>query len=242
MRKLITIIIAFCLVSGIKAAGDPPSHNTWDELLNEHVDAEGNVDYEGLKKNKDKFYKYLKLLSSNHPEESWSKNEKMAYWINAYNAFTVQLVTKFYPIKSIMKIGGAFEEPFDVKFIRIEGKKYTLNEIEHKQLRAKYDEPRIHFAVNCASYSCPKLRNEAYHPDRLESQLQDQAEYFINNERYNKIEKNKVKISKLFDWYEEDFTGDGDVIDYINKYSKTKVSGNASIEYLKYNWALNKQY
>ncbi|MBB6325073.1 hypothetical protein FHS59_000688 [Algoriphagus iocasae] len=227
-------------------AENGPNHTPWDELLKKHVDASGMVDYEGFVKDKAKLEAYLKTLSSKKPDKSWSREEQLAYWINAYNAFTVKLIVDNYPTKSIKDLGPALKIPLvsDVwhyKFFQIEGEDFNLDEIEHGILRKDFDEPRIHFAVNCASISCPPLLNEAFVPSKLESQLNSQAEAFINGGTRNKISKNSVQLSSIFSWFKGDFTDNGTLIDFLNKYSKVKIDQNAKISYLDYDWNLNKQ-
>jgi len=225
----------------------PVSHQLWDQLLKKHVSTDGTVNYKGFIKDSVQFSKYLRLLSTHHPNDKyWSINQQKAYWINAYNAFTIQLAIRYYPIKSIKDIGSTFQVTFvntvwDIKFINIEGKKYDLNNIEHGILRKKFDDPRIHFAINCASLSCPKLRNEAYNADKLIKQLDEQAVDFINDPAKNIINENNITISKIFGWFKGDFTKNGSLIDFLNKYSKTKISAKARIGYMEYDWRLNEK-
>lgn len=224
-----------------------PSHQVWDELLKKHVDAEGMVDYEGFIKDKAKLDFYLKTLSDNPPNKAvWSEKEQLAYWINAYNAFTVKLIVDNYPTNSIRDLGPSLKIPLvrDVwhyKFFSIGGKEFSLDEIEHGILRKEFNEPRIHFAVNCASISCPPLLNEAFVVPKLEEQLEKQAVNFINDGFRNKVKKDAVQISSIFSWFTGDFTKNGTLIDFLNKYSKVKIDKNAKISYLDYDWNLNKQ-
>lgn len=221
------------------------SHSAWTSLLGKYVDTNGNVDYLGFKKDVKKLDAYLKVLESNAPNpKKWSKNEQLAYWINAYNAFTIKLIVDNYPVKSIKDIGGSIpfvNSPWDIKFIEIGGDKLDLNNIEHGIIRKHFEEPRIHFAVNCASYSCPKLRREAYTAEKLDAQLSEQAKDFLSDTTKNKIGDGKsVQLSKLFTWFSGDFKQDGkSVIEFINEYSKTKISNDAKIDYLDYKWNLN---
>ena len=158
----------------------------------------------------------------------------MAYWINAYNAFTVKLILKNYPISSITKLDSG--KPWDVKWIKLGEKTYSLNNIEHDILRPTYKDARIHFAVNCAAKSCPPLLNKAWTANNLNATLDKQTKTFINNATFNEIGADVVKLSKIFEWYKVDF---GDLIEYINKYSTVKVNQDATIEFVDYNWALN---
>jgi hypothetical protein len=224
---------------------EPVSHEIFDKLLKKHVNAQGVVNYGGFVKDKVEFTKYLELLKNNAPAKNWSDNQKLAYWINAYNAFTIQLIIdhKDKNIKSIKDIGDKIKIPFvntpwDVKFIEIGGKKMDLNNIEHGIIRKQFDEPRIHFALVCAAKSCPPLRNEAFFADKLEAQLHDQGVKFVNDKSKNSVSENSMELSKIFDWYGGDFKG-ASKIEWINKFSKVKANAKAKISYKTYDWSLN---
>lgn len=224
--------------------GDHISHNQWSELLQKHVQEDGTINYNGFKKDIEKLKKYLYLLEDNPPNSTWTRNEQMAYWINAYNAFTVQLIIRHYPIESIKDIGGKIQIPFinspwDIEFIRIGDHVYDLNDIEHDILREVFKDPRIHFAIVCASKSCPKLLNTAYEAKKLDQQLDKQAKSFINDPTRNKITKDEVEMSKIFSWFKEDFIDNGSLIDFINLYSEVKIENDAKVRYMEYDWALN---
>jgi len=239
--------LASCKVSKVKSSSKPISHEIWDALVQQHVNADdGLVDYKGFIQDSTRLNEYLELLSNHHPNDKhWNRDERLAYWINAYNAFTVKLIVDHYPVESIKDIKNGI--PFvntvwDIKFIEIEGEEYDLNNIEHGIIRPRFEEPRIHFAVNCASISCPKLRNRAYTADKLDAQLTQQARDFLSDESKNQLSSNQVKLSKIFTWYGGDFKKDGQtIIDYINQYASTEVNKGAEIEYMDYNWALNEK-
>ncbi|WP_201978181.1 DUF547 domain-containing protein [Hymenobacter rubidus] len=222
-------------------------HSAYDRLLKKYVSAKGLVNYKGLKADQEELNKYLALLSKNKPASSWSKAEQMAFWINAYNAYTIRLVLDHYPIGSIKDIGSKIKIPFvttpwAIKFFSIGGEKMSLDNIEHGTLRKKYDDPRIHFALVCASMSCPRLRNEAYTADKLDKQLEDQGHDFLNNPAKNKVGKDAAQLSKYFDWYKGDWEKNGQsVAKWVNKYSATKMDDKTKITYLDYNWQLNEQ-
>ena len=226
--------IAYGSQKEVLTEGKSINHKQWNDLLQKHVTSKGNVDYKGFKKEEKELQVYLNILAKNLPEKSWSKNAVLAYWINAYNAYTVKLILDNYPTKSIKKI----DSPWDREFFTLGNKKYSLGEIEHKILR-KMDEPRIHFAINCASYSCPNLLNEAYTEKNLQSQIESSAKSFINDKTKNTITSNKIDISSIFDWFTSDFKKEGTLIDYLNKYSTVKIDKNAKISYKEYNWNLN---
>ncbi len=211
-----------------------PNHSLFDGLLKAHVSASGVVDYAALKGKEAKLDEYLSILESNPPETTWNRNQKLAYWINAYNAYTIKLILKNYPVGSITDLHGG--KPWDVKWINLDGKNLSLNNIENDIIRPKYKEPRIHFAVNCAAKSCPPILNGAYKAKSLDSQLESQTKKFINNAVFNTLGKNEIKVSKIFDWYGVDF---GDVASFVSRYANTTVKSSAKVGYNEYNWKLN---
>ncbi|WP_411028912.1 DUF547 domain-containing protein [Spongiimicrobium sp. 3-5] len=217
-----------------KKASKAPDHALWNTLLGKHVADDGNVNYKGFANDNDKLQTYLMYLAENAPTDSWSKNELLAYYINLYNAATVKLIIDNYPLKSIKDIKG----PWDKKVVVVGDKKLSLGEIEHKILR-KMDEPRIHFAINCASYSCPKLLNVAFSAAEMEKLLQQTASEFVNDSKRNILSVNTIQISQIFKWFKKDFTSNGSLIDFVNKYGKTEVAAGAKVTHLKYDWSLN---
>lgn len=209
-------------------------HELWNNLLKKYVLDNGKVNYKGLKNNRIDLYNYFKVLNVVLPNESHSKDYKLAYWINAYNAMTLDLILRNYPIKSIKSI----EKPWEQRHWKLGDKWYNLNEIEHEILR-KMNEPRIHFAIVCASISCPKLSKKAYTPSNLEKQLTDVTKAFLNDPTKNNLSQNNLKLSKIFQWFAKDFKEDGSLIDFLNKYSETKISIKAKKNFKNYNWDLN---
>ncbi len=220
----------------------PIDHTAWTSILSKYVTDAGQVNYSGLIQDSDEVDTYLNLLSDNPPSKSWSKDQKMTYWINAYNAFTVKLIMNHYPVNSIKDIAGnlpMINSPWDIKFFQIGGIDFDLNTIEHDILRKEFDEVRIHFAINCASISCPKLRNEAYQADILENQLEDQTLTFLANSSKNRIEPDESKISQIFSWFEIDFKQqEHSVLDFIQQY-RPEINPKISLEYMDYDWNLN---
>ncbi len=220
-----------------KTADDPPEesgmdmHTELDKLLKTHVSSSGKVDYKGIKGDQDRLENYLALISNNKPGTSASKDEKLVYWINVYNAYTIKLIVDNYPIKSITDLDGG--KPWDKKWINIKGTKYSLNQIENEIIRPTFNEPRIHFAVNCAAKSCPPLMNKAWNASSLDADLENATKAFITNNAYNSIQNGNAQISKIFDWYKEDF---GDVKKYIAKYSGQEVK---EVSFKEYDWSLN---
>ncbi len=209
-----------------------PDHTLWEFLLQRYVDDTGQVDYKGFLKDKQVLQRYLGILEENQPDRDWSNNEKLSYYINLYNAYTVLLILDNYPIESIKKIRA----PWDQKLIPLKGDLISLGDLEHQILR-KMGEPRIHFAINCASASCPKLWNKPYLPNTLDQQLNQAAHEFINSER-NHISGGRLQLSKIFKWYKGDFLN-GDIRTYINGFTTIPISQNAKVDYLEYDWSLN---
>lgn len=232
-------IVFFTFLGGT----NPVQHSEWNLLLKKHVAQDGMVDYIGFVKDKKALQNYLDYLSTHQPTAKWGKYEKLAYWINAYNAFTVKLIVDHYPVKSIkdIKKGIPFiNSVWDIPFIPMGKEKVDLNYIEHSILRKEFKDPRIHAAINCASFSCPLLRNEAYSAHQIDGQLEDAMRKFINDPQRNQVDKSGVKISKIFSWFSGDFRLNGaSVIDYLNKYAKKSIEYNAKIDYLDYDWDLN---
>ncbi len=243
----VSFLFAFssCKVNDYASSSKPVSHGIWNDLLQQHVDPTGKVNYQGFIQDSVQFNAYLDILQKNHPNaKHWTKDEQLAYWLNAYNAFTVKIVADNYPVPSIKDIKNGI--PFvntvwDIKFIKIEKAVYDLNNIEHGIVRPKFKEPRAHFALNCASVSCPRLRNEAYTPEQLEEQLSDQARYFLTNTVKNKIaDPQQVELSKIFSWFKGDFTDSGlSLIEFLNQYAPIQISKEAKINHLDYDWNLN---
>ncbi|ALJ00594.1 DUF547 domain-containing protein [Rufibacter tibetensis] len=226
----------------LNAQSKPVSHAAWDQQLKKYVAANGRVNYKAWKQDRAALQSYLKLLGDNAPNNKWSRVDQLAYWINAYNAFTVERILMDYPVKSIKDLGGKVtfvNTVWDQKFIKIGGKMYDLNNIEHNILRKKFEEPRIHFAIVCASESCPRLRNEAYVGSRINAQLEEQTVQFINDSTKNKISANQAELSEIFNWFGGDFKKKGTLLQFINKYSRTKVNPSAKISFMNYDWALN---
>ena len=238
MNVFYACILTLCLASLTLNANVPiskkPNHSDWNMLLKKHVASNGDVNYKSFQKDRKALAIYLKELAVNSPSDDWSQQEKLAYYINLYNAATVQLVIDNYPLKSIKNL----KSPWDKEWIKIGENRVSLGQIEHKILR-KMKEPRIHFAINCASYSCPKLFNEAFTPEQIENQLQKAATHFINDPKKNHLSTDAVQLSLIFKWYKEDFTEKASLIAYINSYAEIPIPSNAKINYLQYDWRLN---
>ncbi len=211
-----------------------PGHERFSNLLSKHVSSDGVADYQGLKKNESELDTYLSALSQSPPDKSWSRGARLAYWINAYNAFTIKLILKHFPVASVMDIENG--KPWDLKWIELNGETYSLNEIENDIIRPEFKEPRIHFAVNCAAKSCPPLANNAFTEQNLEGLLESQTKRFVNDASFNSLAKDKVAVSKIFEWYAADFAN---IPSFLNKYARTTIDPDAKITYKEYNWGLN---
>jgi hypothetical protein len=209
-------------------------HELWNELLQEHVSDKGNVDYQGLIKERLKLNNYIKLLNPELPNGTHKKEYTLAFWINAYNAMTVDLILRHYPVKSIKDI----KDPWQQRYWKLGEKWFNLEDIEHQILR-KMEEPRIHFAIVCASISCPKLLNEAYTAENLEQQLTNATKDFLSDTKRNFISKDTLELSKIFQWFTKDFKQNGSLIDFLNLYSNIEISIKAKTNYQDYNWDLN---
>ncbi|WP_198330601.1 DUF547 domain-containing protein [Psychrobacter cibarius] len=241
------------------------NHSTWDSLLNKNVTMTNGgkasvVNYNGMKADQSKLDSYMAATGKISQSEfnAWSKDEQLAFLINVYNAGTVELVLTKYPnIKSIKDIGGIFGSPWKQDFVTLLGKKRSLDDIEHNLIRGskRYNEPRIHFAVNCASIGCPALLNDAFTGSKLDKQLEQVTSKFLADSSRNRLKGNTLEISPIFKWYKEDFetnwrvTNDleGFLARYssslgLNKSQTTELkAGKMKIGYTDYNWSLNKK-
>ncbi|WP_298530677.1 DUF547 domain-containing protein [uncultured Algibacter sp.] len=210
------------------------NHDLWNELLKKHVTNEGNVSYVGFMEDRKMLSNYISYLGENLPDHTWDVNKTFAYWINTYNAMTIDLILRHYPIQSIKDI----KKPWDQRYWKLGKKWYNLNEIEHDILR-KMNEPRIHFAIVCASYSCPKLQNEAFTSLNLNQQLTKATQEFLSDSSKNNISENSLELSKIFQWFAKDFKQNGSLIDFLNQYSEVNISVNAKKHFNEYDWSLN---
>ncbi len=211
-----------------------PNHLLWEQVLIKYVDDSGNVNYKELTSEPGPLLGYLDHMSENPPAPSWTRSDSLAYYINLYNAATVKLIIDNYPVKSIKDI----KNPWLKKRVLIGDEKVSLAHIENKVLR-KMDEPRIHFAINCASFSCPKLINMAFKADEIEEQLASVTKDFIADTTRNRVSSNKLELSKIFQWYKGDFKSRGGLRIFINENSPVDIEKDAEIIFLKYDWSLN---
>lgn len=224
------------------------SHAAYSNVLQKHV-VNGIVDYSALLKDRARLDAYIQTMAAVRLQEfqRWGNEEQLAYLINLYNAETLQLIVDNYPVDSIRDIGGFFTKPWDLKVVSLFGKTVTLNTIEHGILRKNYQEPRVHFALVCAARGCPPLRNEAYVPDALYQQLDEQARVFFGTPEKNRVEiaDKTVYLSPVLKWYGDDFGATSRrMLDYVSHYFPADAAAalrtqEFSIEYTHYDWDLN---
>ena len=249
VKGLFIILLIFLFLQNVNAQ----DHNLFTEILKDNAH-NGLVKYKELINNEN-FSNYLEQLSSTNPDEL-NKNEKLAFWINAYNAFTLKIVAENYPVESITDLhtGGKVigfllgKTVWDKEFIKINNKNYSLNYIEHEILR-KMDEPRIHFAIVCASISCPAIRDEAYEAAKIELQLSEETYKFLNDTSRNSFDVNEreADISQIFNWFDEDFgESDESILKFVSKYLPENINNDIQsnlddwdVSYKSYNWDLN---
>lgn len=216
-------------------------HSVFDRLLKKHVDNNGFVNYVAFKKDQTALKEYLAYLNDNAPVQSTSINEQFAYYINLYNAATINLIIENDIPESIKDLGTTLSPVWNKEHVMVNDKLYSLSNIE-KDVLQKMGDPRIHFAINCASYSCPKLQNTAFTAANLNSLMDKGAREFVNSDKNDLSNPAQPQLSKIFDWYKSDFTDTGvSLIDYINNYAVKPIQKNAKLYYLDYDWNLNKQ-
>jgi hypothetical protein len=244
--RIAALLLAF---AASPAAAFDHAHAAWGALLERHVVVlEGGkasrVRYAGMAAEHAQLARYLETLSATpHTQfDGWSRAEQMAFLINAYNAFTVEKVLGRYPqIRSIRDYGKLFGNPFKDEFFSLLGSRASLDGIEHDMLRKTYRDARVHYALNCASVGCPMLRFEPYLAARLEAQLEDQARRFLGDGTRNRYRDGRLELSKIFDWYKEDFEPRND---YFARYAELLGADAAAVRaaritFLDYDWALN---
>ena len=224
-------------------AGKAVDHGVYAELLRRHV-RNGQVDYDGFKQDEGKLDQYLAVLEAVDPQVL-STDERFAFYANAYNAWTIKLILGKYPgIDSIKQLGNFITSPWEKKIVHLNGQVLSLDNIEHDIMRPQFKDPRVHFAINCAAYSCPPLRSEPYEGSRLDAQLDDATRAFINNPGRNYLEGNTLYLSKIFKWFAEDFKDDP--VAFVRRYAQgslknalSTIGSSLRVKYLPYDWSLN---
>lgn len=225
-------------------------HASWTSVLSEHAMDDG-FRYEALHHSRGGLDEYLAQLADVQTTDSWTRSERLAYWVNAYNAYTIDLVLANYPLTSVRDIGPFRSWGFLKPVVRVPGRRIRINlyALEHWILRRRFSEPRIHFAINCASVSCPVLAPQAYRASDLDEQLERAATEFIRDPRRNRIDPatDSFQLSALFRWFRRDFGGtEAAVRAYVARYLPGETAAwvkesEPSLDYLEYDWSLNDQ-
>jgi hypothetical protein len=259
-RRVLALTLA---LTALPALAFDHRYADYGRLLAEHVhwSADGHastVDYAGLRQQKAALDDVLSRWSAVTETEfqAWSRAQQMSFLINAYNGFTLQLIVDAEPgLKSIRDLGSLLRSPWKQRFFTLLGERRHLDWVEHEKLRVDYPDARIHFAVNCASIGCPALRPEPFTADQLEAQMDDSTERFFKDRSRNRFDAGSgtLRVSKLLDWYAEDFTVDGRAdpkawlqarADWLSEDAAERERirrGDFRLDFLDYDWALNAQ-
>ena len=240
--KNLVLLVAFTIFGHASAFADTATDQWFQDannFLRKYVSG-GKVNYKAIKSNRtasiDPLYNKIKSVKVN----SLSESERKAFYVNAYNLIVIHEVTERYPLKSVINVDGFF----DKQRHNVGGEMITLNQLEKEKLIKTYDDPRFHFVLVCAAIGCPQIDNRAYLPSTVNKQLEERTKYSLNNNYFIRYKsgKKKVEISKIFEWYEKDFTGKGQtVLSFINKYRTEKIPGSYPLAFYEYDWTLNKQ-
>lgn len=252
---IVTILMALAVVLPVELSSAAARHKLFTDVLSKYVNR-GFVNYKDLRHDP-RLEEYLRWLATTNPDTLPDEKERLAFWINAYNAYTLKIICDNYPVESIndlhsggLVIGTLLKATiWDKKLVTVNGKTLTLNTIEHEIIRPTFNDPRAHFALVCASKSCPTLRNEAYEGSTLDAQLNDQAREFFADTFRNEFDvaARKANISKILDWYSKDFDGsDEHVLMFISRFVPPALSADIKvhlsdwdISYKDYDWSLN---
>ena len=267
VRYGVVVLFIWCIANGCLAApdaklwkkwqsSDPQSsatidHSRWQVLLDRYLKQSGNplvtlFDYQSVRKqDQQQLQEYIEYLVTRTPA-TYSRAVQKAYWINLYNALTVKLVLDHYPVESIRKIrfGWFSFGPWDEKLIEVDGDRISLNDIEHRILRPIWKDPRIHYAVNCASIGCPNLAPQAYTADNMEQLLEQGSRHYINHPRGVRFEGDSLVLSSIYDWYQTDFGGSLSALKnhlrrYANSGLRARLDSHESSVTYHYDWRLN---
>lgn len=261
---LLRLLLASITLTASSTAWAAHDHSGWDNLLKRNVVSVGGgastaVNYGKFQKDRTRLKTYLKSLSavSQRQFNGWSKDDQLAFLINAYNAWTVELILTKYPdLKSIKDLGSIIRSPWKKSFIPLFGRTVSLDNIEHDMIRGsgKFNEPRIHFAVNCASIGCPALARSAYRGNKLSAQLNTATKAFLQDRSRNRLRSGGLQVSSIFKWYRGDFEkgwrGANNLNQFLAIYANalglTKGQqaqlrqGKIKVSFLSYNWNLNR--
>lgn len=258
------LVVITTLLAPVSAADRKPfdhDYAAWNSIVKKHVrwlpdNVQSRVDYAGVKKDTALRTQVLGELAAVSQAEfdQWNKSQQMAFLINAYNALTVDLILTKYPdLRSIKDLGSIFESPWKQEFFMLLGAQHHLDWIEHDMLRARYQDPRIHTAIVCASIGCPALRPEAFTATQLDAQLEDGMRRFVSDKTRNRYRDGKLEVSSIFKWFREDFEkgyqGLRSIEEVFARYAQslagdpqvqTKLRAKSiPITFLDYDWSLN---
>jgi hypothetical protein len=241
-RIRVVLVLGWALAAASGARAEAVDYGTYAELLQAHV-RDGVVDYAGFKADEARLDDYLARNGRVNPE-SLSREDRFAYYINAYNAWTIKLILTGYPgVKSIKDLGSLLQSPWKKPFVKIDGRTLTLDEIEHSILRPQFKDARVHFAIVCASKGCPPLMAQPYRGAVLDEQLNRVTTAFLNRPGNYRLEGDRFEVSSIFKWFGEDF---GNLFDFYIRYAQGDLkqalqSGRDRIRigYLDYDWSLN---
>lgn len=230
------VLVALLALAAPAVAFD---HADWDAVLRVRVNDLGEFDYSGLAQDRMRFDRYLKRLAATSPDSDPAAfptdEERIAYWINAYNALTVEGVLRAYPVRSVRKLDKFFKQPA----YELGRRTVSLDDVEHEILRKRFSEPRIHFALVCASVSCPRLAPFAFTGAKLDDQLDSRARLFVSERRNVLVDSGAVTLSKIFDWFSGDFKPAGGVPAFITAHGGPNLAGKR-LRYRSYDWSLNR--
>jgi hypothetical protein len=245
MSHFLGLAFLLTLVAVPALAGTPPDYlDPCSALLNEYVH-EGVVDYAGFKAGQGRLEALLERMAAVDPD-ALARPERLAFYINAYNLWTIRLILDHWPgIRSIKEAGSLLRSPWKRPFVRLAGKTVSLDDIEHGILRRHYPDPRLHFVLNCASKSCPPLLSEPYRGQTLEAMLEARTRACLNDPAAVRVSDGRLYVSRLFDWYAEDFGGKQGVVDFIRRYADPALA--AALDglsdrqpvFMEYDWSLN---
>lgn len=252
MKSYLRLFASLVLGGVLSVSAFDHTHARWTRLLKSHtVEAPGpatNIRYAALKASPAELDAYLTELSSVKATDfaKWPRDQRLAFLLNAYNAFTVKIVVDHYPVKSIKDIGGLLGSPWKRKFVPLLGRTISLDDLEHVWIRPEYDEPRIHFAVVCASVGCPRLQREAFRATDLDAQLATATREFLGDRRWNRVTPKAVEVSSIFKWYGSDW-GDSKALrtflatglELSDPIRKDFLAGEIPLKFTSYDWSLN---
>lgn len=215
------------------------------KVLEQYVNEDGLVDYRSLKANRAGLDAYVELLGGTDPTALGTRDDRLAYWINAYNAVTIQYVLDEYPLRSVRDVKKSGQDFWKSRKFTLGGKEYVIDAIENEVIRPRFQDPRVHFVLVCAARGCPILEARAFTGDDLQARLDAAAKRFLNDSRRNRVDRSagRLYLSSIFKWYSADFEeAAGSVRDYVKQYLEDPAGiDDLEIEWLDYDWSLNEQ-